>query len=57
MPFITKGLSREIIKRSWLRNNFLHKKIEETRKLDVKQRNKCVPLLKNAKKRLLPKIR
>ena len=50
MPFITKKLSREIMKRSRLRNNFLRKKTEETRKLYVKQRNKCVSLLKKAKK-------
>ena len=50
MPFITKELSRKIMKRSRLRNNFLRKKTEETRKLYVKQRNKCVSLLKKAKK-------
>ena len=38
------------MKRSRLRNNFLRKKTEETRKLYVKQRNKCVSLLKKAKK-------
>ena len=50
MPFITKGLSRKIMKRLRLRNNFLQKKTEETCKLYVKQRNKCVSLLKKAKK-------
>ena len=50
MPFITKGLSRKTTKRSRLRNNFLRKKTEETRKFYVKQRNKSVPLLKKAKK-------
>ena len=50
MPFITKELSRKIMKRSRLRNNFLRKKTEETRKFYVKQRNKSVPLLKKAKK-------
>ena len=50
MCFITKEFSREIMKRSRLRNNFLRKKTEETRKLYVKQRNKCVSLLKKAKK-------
>ena len=50
MPFITKELSRKVMKRSRLRNNFLRKKTEETRKLYVKQRNKCVSLLKKAKK-------
>ena len=38
------------MKRSKLRNNFLRKKTEETCKLYVKQRNKCVSLLKKAKK-------
>ena len=50
MPFTTKDFSREIIKSSRLRNSFLRKKTEETRKLYVKQRNKCVSLLKKAKK-------
>ena len=49
MPFITKELWREIIKRSRLRNNFLRKKTEETCNPYVKQRNKCVSLLKKAK--------
>ena len=50
MPFITKELPREIIKGSRLRNNFLRKKTEETRKLYVKQRNKYVSRLKKLKK-------
>ena len=50
MPFTTKDFSREILKSSRLRNSFLRKKTEETRKLYVKQRNKCVSLLKKAKK-------
>ena len=50
MPFITKELSREIMKKLRLRNNFLWNKTEETCKLYVKQRNKCVSLLKKAKK-------
>ena len=37
MLFITKGLSRETMKRSRLKNNFLRKKTEETRKLYIKQ--------------------
>ena len=40
-PFITKELSRKMMERSRLRNNFLQKKTEDTRKLYVKQRNKC----------------
>ena len=50
MPFMTKELSKEIMKRSRLRNYFLRKKTEENCKLFVKQRNKCVSLLKKAKK-------
>ena len=50
MPFITKELSREITKWSRLRNNFFRKKTEETRKLYVKQRNKCASFLKKAEK-------
>ena len=44
MPFITKELSRETMKRQTLRNNILRKKTEETRKPYVKQRNTCVCL-------------
>ena len=50
MPFITKELSREIMKKSRLKNNFLPKKTEETHKLYAKQRNKRVLLLKKVKK-------
>ena len=50
MHFIIKELLREIMKRSRLRNNFLRKKTEETRKLYVKQRNECVSLMKKVKK-------
>ena len=52
MPFITKELSREITKRSRLRKTFYKKKKKKKnrrkRKLYVKQRNKCVFLLKEA---------
>ena len=50
MSFITKGLSKKNNEKLRLRNNFLRKKTEETSKLYVKQRNKCVSLLKKAKK-------
>ena len=50
MSSITKGLSRKIMKRSRLRKNFLQKKTEETCKISVKQRNKCVSLLEKGKK-------
>ena len=50
IPFITKELSRKVMKRLRLRSNLLRKKIEENRKLYPKQKNKCVSLLKKAKK-------
>ena len=50
MYFITKEFSREIMKRSRLRNNFLRKKTEETRRFYVIQRNRFVSLLKKVKK-------
>ena len=50
MCFITKEFSREIMKRLRLRNNFLRKKTEETRRFYVIQRNKFVSLLKKVEK-------
>ena len=50
MSFITKEFSVEIKKRSRLRNDILRKETEENCKLYVKQRNKCLSLLKKAKK-------
>ena len=50
IPFLTQEFSRETMKRLGLRNNFLRKKTKETRKLFVKQRNKCVSVLKEAEK-------
>ena len=50
MYFITKEFSREVMKRSRLRNNFLRKKTEEIRRFYVIQRNKFVSLLKKVKK-------
>ena len=49
MPFMTKELSHEIMKRTRLRNLFLKSKTEETRMLYVNQRNKCVSLLRRIK--------
>ena len=45
---IAKELSSEMIQRSRLRNNFLQKKTRETRKFYIKQRNKCVAVLKKS---------
>ena len=49
--FMTKGLHKAIMKRSRLRNKFLHDRTETSRKEYKKQRNFCVNLLKKAKKR------
>ena len=46
MPFMTKDLSKNIMKRSRLRNKYLKNNNEENRKLYAKQRNYCVSLLK-----------
>ena len=51
MPFITKDLSKAIMKRSRLRNNFLKNKTEQNKTLYTKQRNYCVSLLKKSKKK------
>ena len=46
MPFITKELSKAIMKRSRLRNNFLKNRTEENKTLCTKQWNYCVSLSK-----------
>ena len=50
MPFMTKDLSKNIMKKSRLRNKFLKNNNEENRKLYTKQRNYCVSLLRKTKK-------
>ena len=45
MPFMIKELSKEIMARSRLRNNFLKNRTEEHEIRYTKQRNKCVSLL------------
>ena len=50
MPFITKDLSRNIMKRSRLRNKYLNNNNGENRKLYSQQRNYCVSLLRKTKK-------
>ena len=51
MPFMTKDLSKNIMKRSRLRNKYLNNNNnEENRKLHAKQRNYCVSLLRKTKK-------
>ena len=49
MPFMTKQLSKEIMKRSRLRNNFLRNRTEENKILYNRQRNYCVYLLRKSK--------
>ena len=49
MPFMTKDLSKEIMKRSRLRNRFLKDKNLENRMLYTQQRNYCVSLLRKTK--------
>ena len=50
MPFMTKQSSKEIMKRSRLRNNFLRNRTEENKILYNKQRNYCVSLLRKSKR-------
>ena len=49
MLFITKDLSKAIMKRSKLRNNYLKNKTDANRMLYKKQRNYCVSLLEKVK--------
>ena len=51
MPFINKTLSKEIIKRTKLRNKFLKERPGENRKKYASQRNYCVLLLKKTKRK------
>ena len=53
MPFIAKDLSKAIMKRSRLRNNFLKNRTEQNKTLYTKQRNCCVSPLKKSKKKYL----
>ena len=50
MTFINKILSKEIMKRTNLRNKFLNDRTEENRNSYALQRNYCVSLLKKTKK-------
>ena len=51
MPFITKRLSKAIMKRSRLRNNVLKNRTGENKTLYTKEWNYCVSLLKKFKKK------
>ena len=50
MPFTSPTLSKEIMKRTKLRNKFLKDRTEENRSRYALQRNYCVSLLKKTKK-------
>ena len=50
MPFMTKYISENIMKRSLLQNKYLKSNNKENRKLYAKQRNYCVSLLRKTKK-------
>ena len=49
VPFMTKDLSKEIIKSSRLRNRFLKDKSPKNRMLYTQQKNYCVSLLRTTK--------
>ena len=49
MPFVTIELSKAIMKRSKLRNNYLKNKTDVGRMLYKKQKNYCVSLLRKRK--------
>ena len=49
-PFMTKALSKEVMRRSKLKNNFNKNPTEENRSLYKKQRNMCVNLLRKEKR-------
>ena len=50
MTSMTKELSKEIIKRSRLPNNFLRNRTEENKILYNRQRNHCVSFLQKSKR-------
>ena len=50
MPFMNKTLSKEIMKRTKLRNKFLKERTDENKKRYTSERNYCVLLLKKTKK-------
>ena len=49
MPFMSKALSKEIMTRTRLRNNFLNDRSEVNKRKYSKQRNSCVSLLRKSK--------
>ena len=51
MPFMTKELSKEIMTRFTLTDNFLKIRTEENKMRYTKQRNKYLSLLRSVKKK------
>ena len=51
LPFMIKELTKEIMKRSRLSNNFLKNRTEENEILYNRQRNYCASLLRKSKRR------
>ena len=51
MPIFTKELSKEIMTRSRLRNNYVKNRIEEKRAIYVKRRNYFVSLVRKSEKK------
>ena len=49
LPIMTKIISREIIKRTRLWNQFLKKRTDENKRRYTKQRNYCISLLRKTK--------
>ena len=49
-PFLTKEINKEIMTRSRLRNKFLRCRSDENKKAYNEQRNRCVKLVRSAKK-------
>ena len=52
LPFTNKERSKEIMRRTRLRNNFLRNRSDENKRKYSKQRNYCVSLLRKTKKNL-----
>ena len=51
ISFITKDLSKAMMRRSTLRNNFLKNRTGENKTLHTKQRNYCVSFLRKSEKK------
>ena len=53
LPFTNKSLSKEIMKKTRVRDNFLLDRTKENKIMHSKQRNYCLLLIRETKKRLL----